>query len=486
VNGFLQGATSFGDLPLSDREHSWSRDDAFDRVRKWASSDGSGDKSTIDWEKFRSAFFWYDASAHDAFGSYKLMFADVVDGHLTAIWGGVTAAAGVLQGARGGVQIPDTDRPAVKTHVAHYYDKASRQYGDKSIAPPWEQRQSAPSVKIRSASLAQAALERDANGRPQVSGALVTYGQRNANGYLHVPGSARASLARRQQAGRPISMGYQHHELAPLQVIGAWSEWNDSSAGVQAGGAISDTTLGRDVATLVEDQAITGISIGFRCADESEDGSDPVQLLAPGQTGSWQTPYGSFTYTADEWTICFSAIEIDEASLVHAPADDAARIQMLQTLAQASRAMPGLADDGSGWEDVAYSMALLMGGRGAAAFADLGDVEHFALYQRLTGRYQLLGRTPPGYVRQPEYRLVQFQHDERTVFADRFLRKTAATLTATANGIQGPLSPETREVVNQARAALDAVVQTSGLAAELHDFARRLEASAHSLQETKK
>lgn len=328
------------------------------------------------------------------------------------------------------------------------------------------------------AAVSQAA---DGSGLVTVQGTLVTYGGRNLNGYLIIPGAAQAALAAREQAGRPIVMGYQHHWATPLTVIGKWPEWIDSRDGVQASGRISDVAAGRDAATLLSDGAIDGISIGFRPVEDPD--AETVQVLAPGQSGSWLTPYGKFEFTADDWTLCFSEIDIVEASIVHQPADESARVDKLlqSTLEQAAKAMPALLRPEQ-WDDVAYSMALLMGGRGAAAFADLPDVEHFAIYQRLATAYRQHEKTPPAYARQPEYSQILFQHDERHVFADRYLRKTAATLTATARGIQGPLSPETREVVDQARTALDAVVQTNGLAGELRALAHRLETATHSLK----
>jgi phage head maturation protease len=45
----VKTATDFGDLPLYDRDYAWNSSAALGRVRKWASSDGSGDKDTMDW-----------------------------------------------------------------------------------------------------------------------------------------------------------------------------------------------------------------------------------------------------------------------------------------------------------------------------------------------------------------------------------------------------------------------------------------------------
>ena len=110
---------------------SWDADAAVARVRRWASRDGSGDKETIDWGKYRRAFAWYDASNPENFGSYKLPHHDVVDGRLVVHKRGVYAAAAALQGARGGVGIPEGELEAVKRHIAAHY----HQWGEKA---PWE------------------------------------------------------------------------------------------------------------------------------------------------------------------------------------------------------------------------------------------------------------------------------------------------------------------------------------------------------------
>jgi|GEM_PF-1480392 len=123
------GAT---DLPLADESRPWDKTAAINRVRKWASKDGSGDKDKIDWAKYRKAFFWYDENDPENFSSYKLPFADVIDGKLYAIPRGIMAAAAAIQGARGGVDIPEKDKEAIKRKIATYYKKMGR-------TPPWEQ-----------------------------------------------------------------------------------------------------------------------------------------------------------------------------------------------------------------------------------------------------------------------------------------------------------------------------------------------------------
>ena len=65
------------------------------------------------------------------FTAYKLLIADVIDGKLKVVPRGVMAAGGIMNGARGGVDLPKGDIDRVKSHLAKYYEKMGE-------APPWE------------------------------------------------------------------------------------------------------------------------------------------------------------------------------------------------------------------------------------------------------------------------------------------------------------------------------------------------------------
>lgn len=111
-------ATRFEDLPLADLDTAWSASAAIKRVREWAGAEDSPNS------QYLKAFFWVDTAAPDNFGSYKLPFADVIDGSLKAVPRGVFAAAAVVQGARGGFKGDDID--AIKRHIERYYEKLGR------------------------------------------------------------------------------------------------------------------------------------------------------------------------------------------------------------------------------------------------------------------------------------------------------------------------------------------------------------------------
>jgi len=128
----VKAASGAADLPLADRARAWDARAAEGRVRTWA-----GGQENMDWPKYRQAFFWYDGENGETFTAYKLGFADVIDGTLTAIPRGIFAVAAALQGSRGGVDIPADDQSAVKGKVATYYARMRSEFDDDGITVPW-------------------------------------------------------------------------------------------------------------------------------------------------------------------------------------------------------------------------------------------------------------------------------------------------------------------------------------------------------------
>jgi len=116
-------------LPLADTLMEWDVQMAVQRVLRWA---GGPDKENVEWDKFRKAFLWYDDSAPENITSYKLPIADAINGELYAVPRAIYAAAATIQGARGGVDIPETDIPAIKRHLERYYARLNR-------VAPWQE-----------------------------------------------------------------------------------------------------------------------------------------------------------------------------------------------------------------------------------------------------------------------------------------------------------------------------------------------------------
>jgi hypothetical protein len=63
---------------------------------------------------------WYDSDNPDVKSSYKLPHHHASGNH-AVVWRGVAAAMAALLGARGGVDIPDSDKEGVYNHLAKHY-----------------------------------------------------------------------------------------------------------------------------------------------------------------------------------------------------------------------------------------------------------------------------------------------------------------------------------------------------------------------------
>jgi HK97 family phage prohead protease len=118
------------DLPLAGPEVAWDGSAADKRVQNWVSSD-----ENVDWTRYRKAFMWYDADNRDQFDSYRLPYADIVDGELRAVPRGIFAVAGRLNQAN----IPEEDKTRIKGIVTRWYAQMRKEFDDETIVPPWDE-----------------------------------------------------------------------------------------------------------------------------------------------------------------------------------------------------------------------------------------------------------------------------------------------------------------------------------------------------------
>lgn len=121
------GALPYRALPLAGEERAWDAGGAVSRVWEWA-----GGEDGLDPERFSRAFL-YRTPGEDpkTRAAYKLPIADVVDGELVAVPRGIFAAAAVLQGARGGPDMPEDDIRRCRAHLSRYYERMGR-------TAPWD------------------------------------------------------------------------------------------------------------------------------------------------------------------------------------------------------------------------------------------------------------------------------------------------------------------------------------------------------------
>ena len=105
----VAAVTGAVDLPVADMDTEWDGDAAATRVFEWAGEDPS---------MIGDAFAYRDDAADPlSKGAYKLGYADVMDDVLTIVPAGVAAALGALNGARGGVDLPEDQRGAVRDRL---------------------------------------------------------------------------------------------------------------------------------------------------------------------------------------------------------------------------------------------------------------------------------------------------------------------------------------------------------------------------------
>lgn len=104
-------AEQYHDFPLAPRDRTWDKTAAVNRCRQWASSDGSGDKDKMDWQKYRKVFFWHEAGTLSDFGQFKFPYCDIINGGPHVVHNAVQNALARIDGS----DIPADDKPAVRS-----------------------------------------------------------------------------------------------------------------------------------------------------------------------------------------------------------------------------------------------------------------------------------------------------------------------------------------------------------------------------------
>jgi len=119
-------AVAFKSGPI-DSSAGWSGKAAATSVRNWA----TGEDGKLDLGKYSRAFAAFDAEKPESLDSYKLIHHEVQGGKLVVSRAGCIAAANALEGARGGVDLPEADMKGARDHIGKHY-------ADMEMSPPWE------------------------------------------------------------------------------------------------------------------------------------------------------------------------------------------------------------------------------------------------------------------------------------------------------------------------------------------------------------
>lgn len=139
MDDMVASVTGKVSLPVADRDHPWDGEAAEGRVFEWA----DGDTGKLD-----QAFLWRDDEADPATqASRKIGVADIIDGRLTLVPKGVSAALAAVNGARGGVDIPADELNDVRARLEEMRAHVSEATGDDAMqASAWKAMQSMPAM----------------------------------------------------------------------------------------------------------------------------------------------------------------------------------------------------------------------------------------------------------------------------------------------------------------------------------------------------
>lgn len=94
------------------------------------------------------------------------------------------------------------------------------------------------------------------------SGHAVVFGEQNRHRELYAPGVFKRTLEEHRANGTAPVMLWSHN---PAEVIGVWTDVREDATGLAVRGQLlMDTVRGREVASMLKNKAVSGLSIGFR------------------------------------------------------------------------------------------------------------------------------------------------------------------------------------------------------------------------------
>lgn len=136
------------DAPWAPRDTQWDGDAARTALREWA----TGEDGELDEDTLAQGYVWRtDGPPSD----WALPVATVLDGTLTLVWSGITAAAGAVQGARSEMDLPEDAMAETRTALESLYRGAAEAFDDDTIVAPWVEEE-----ETEAAMSVAAALER--------------------------------------------------------------------------------------------------------------------------------------------------------------------------------------------------------------------------------------------------------------------------------------------------------------------------------------
>lgn len=124
-------AVPFEDYGIASEDNDWSAPTLSD----FTDETDFSSLSALEKKRIREHFAWSASATPDSFGDLKLPHHEPSKtGVGPANWRGVAAAMAALNGARGGVDIPEDDREAVYRHLARHYEQFGKTPPELKVA----------------------------------------------------------------------------------------------------------------------------------------------------------------------------------------------------------------------------------------------------------------------------------------------------------------------------------------------------------------
>jgi HK97 family phage prohead protease len=101
------------------------------------------------------------------------------------------------------------------------------------------------------------------------------FGNEDLGGDIVLPGAFKRTLARHKKSGSLPQMFWMHD---PSRVPGKWLKMSEDKTGLKVKGELAPTPLGDEIRTLLQMEAVRGLSIGYRTVDQDFD-DDGRRLL---------------------------------------------------------------------------------------------------------------------------------------------------------------------------------------------------------------
>jgi HK97 family phage prohead protease len=117
-------------FPFADRNYEWDSSSAEKRIREYTESENEPAAS------YNRYFMYFDNGRSKFFDAYKLPFVDIIDGEPHIVPRAIFAIAGVLEGAREGVNIPESDKAKIKEIINNIYIAMEKEFNDPSLTSP--------------------------------------------------------------------------------------------------------------------------------------------------------------------------------------------------------------------------------------------------------------------------------------------------------------------------------------------------------------